>query len=101
VVDLPSIVAFQAPHDLPLGLALRGASRDMLLRCADRVSYVLRRGKVQGAIGVTIPAAIEAVSDDLCRGRFDGRNSAETGEGGLTLQALGVVFKATVRSVGA
>jgi hypothetical protein len=39
--------------------------------------------------------------DDLAGGSFDGRDSAEAGEGGLAPQSLGVVFKATISSVAA
>src|SRR5215203_863002 len=61
------------------------------LWCADRVSCAPRRGKVQCAVGVPIPAAIEPVPNYFSRRGFDGRDSAEAGERGLTLQALGVV----------
>jgi hypothetical protein len=46
---------------------------------------------VQAAIGIPLTASVESVPEDLSRGRFDGRDSAEAGERGLTLQALWVV----------
>ena len=55
------------------------------------VSHAYHADQVQGAIGIPVTTSVESVPDDLSRGRFDGRDSAEAGERGLTLQALWVV----------
>ena len=65
------------------------------------VSHAYHADQVQAAIGVPVTTSVESVPDHLSRGRFDGRDSAEAGERGLTLQALWVVFKATLSSVAA
>jgi hypothetical protein len=44
---------------------------------------------------------VETMPDNLAGGSFDGRDSAEAGEGGLAPQPLGIVFRATIKSVAA
>jgi hypothetical protein len=41
------------------------------------------------------------MAEDLAGGSLDGSDSAQSGEGSLALQPLGVVFKATIKSVAA
>jgi hypothetical protein len=56
---------------------------------------------VQRAVGLPVATSVEAMAHYLSRGGFHGRHSAETREGGLTPQPLGIVFKATLSSVAA
>ena len=90
MVDLPGYVAFETAHYLALGLALRSASRDVLPG-TPVVSHAYHADQVQAAIGIPVTASVESVPDHLSPGRFDGRDSAEAGERGLTVQALWVV----------
>jgi hypothetical protein len=46
---------------------------------------------VQRTVSVPVATAVETMPDDFARGSFDGRDSAETREGSLTSQPLGVV----------
>jgi hypothetical protein len=59
------------------------------------------REHVQRTVGVSVATTVETMPHHLAGGSFDGRDSAETREGGLTSQPLGVVFKATISSVAA
>ena len=46
---------------------------------------------VQRTVGFPVATAVEAMPDDLAGGGFDGRDSAEAGEGRLAPQPLRVV----------
>ena len=81
-------------------LPLRGASCDVLLR-ARIWSHPSQTDHVQRTVGVPVATEIEAVAHYLSRGGFRGRHSAQTREGGLAPQALGIVSKATIKSVAA
>jgi hypothetical protein len=99
-VDLPSDVALEAADDLSLTLSLRGASCDVFLR-ATISSHASQADHVQRTVGFPIATPVETMPHDLAGGGLDGRDSAEAGEGGLTPQPLGIVFKATINSVAA
>src|SRR5215208_4348591 len=99
-VGLPSYVALETADDLSFALALRGAPREVLLRA--RISaHPGQADHVQGAVGLPVATAVEAMPHDLAGGGFDGGDPAQTGEGGLAPQPLRVVFKATIKSVAA
>src|SRR5215212_8044955 len=53
------------------------------------------------AVGLPVASAVETVPHHLARGGFDGSYPAQIGEGGFAPQPLGVVFKATIKSVAA
>src|SRR5215217_7057978 len=99
-VDLPGYIAFEATDNLSSALALRGAPCDVLLR-ATISSHPSQTDHVQCSVGVPVAAAVEAVPNDLAGGSLDRRDTAEAGEGGLTPQPMGIVFKATISSVAA
>jgi len=71
VVDLACDVALEATHDFELGLSLGGAS---LRVCAGAraVAQAADSDEVQGAVGLTVTAVVEAVTDGLARGGRDG-----------------------------
>jgi hypothetical protein len=46
---------------------------------------------VQRTVGLAVPTAVETMPDNLARGSFDGRDTAEAGQGSLATQPLGVV----------
>src|SRR5215213_8679705 len=89
-VDLPGDVALEAADDLSLALAFCGAPCNVLL-CATVSSHPSQTDHVQRTVGVPVATSVEAVTHYLSRGGFHGRHSAETGEGGLTPQPLGIV----------
>ncbi len=69
--------------------------------CDDLVSSEPDRSCTAHCSSVPVATSIETMPDDLAGGSLDGRDPAEAGEGGLALQPLGVVFKATISSVAA
>src|SRR5215208_4510948 len=89
-VGLPGYVALEAADDLALALALLCAPRYVLLR-ATISSHPSQTDHVQCAVGFPVATAVEAVPHHLAGGSLDGRDSAQTGEGSLALQPLGVV----------
>src|SRR5918993_2536262 len=99
-VDLPCNVALEAADDLSLALALLCAPRDVLLG-ATISAHPSQTDHVQRTVSVPVAAAVETMPDNLASGSFDGRDPAQTGEGSLATQTLGVVFKATISSVAA
>jgi hypothetical protein len=99
-VGLPGDVALEAADDLSLALALRGAPGDVLLRTAIS-AHPSQADHVQRAVGLPVATSVETMADDLPGGGLDGSDPAEAGEGGLAPQSLGIVFKATIKSVAA
>src|SRR5215203_1130241 len=89
-VDLPGYVALEAADDLSLALALLCAPRDVLLG-ATLSAHPGQADHVQRAVGLPVATAVETVPYDLAGGGFDGGDPAQTGEGGLASQPLGVV----------
>ena len=77
-----------------------GAPCDVLLG-ATISAHPGQTDHVQRPVGFPVATAVETVADDLAGGGFDGRDPAQTSEGGLAPQPLGVVFKATISSVAA
>src|SRR5215203_3342607 len=99
-IDLPGYIALEAADDLSLALALLCAPPDVLLG-ATISAHPSQTDHVQRTVGVPVAAAVETMPDNLARGSFDGRDPAQAGEGSLTPQPLGIVFKATISSVAA
>jgi hypothetical protein len=83
-------VALDPADDLSLALALRGASRDVLLR-AQISAHPGQADHVQRAVGFPVATAVKSVPDDLAGGGFDGSDPTQTGEGSLAPQAIRVV----------
>jgi len=65
VVGLAGEVAFEAAHDFGFGAAFGGASCDVVAGALVVVDAV-DQGDVQGAVGLAVSAAVEAVALD-CR----------------------------------
>src|SRR5215207_179132 len=63
-VDFSGDVPFKTPHDLPPGLSLRGSTCDVAAGALVD-AHAHHADKVQGAIGVPVPAPVEAVTHDL------------------------------------
>src|SRR5215207_5357631 len=99
-VNLPGDVALEAANYLSLALAFRGAPYDVVLG-ATISSHPSQTDHVQRSVGVPVATSVEAMAHYLSRGGFHGRHPAQTGEGGLASQPLGIVFKATISSVAA
>src|SRR5829696_6321852 len=89
-IDLPGYVALEAADNLSLALALLCAPRDVFLR-ATISSHPSQTDHVQRTVGLPVAAAVETVAYYLSRGGFHGRDSAQTGEGGLAPQPLRIV----------
>src|SRR5215203_3806806 len=89
-VDLPGYVALETADDLSLALALRGAPRDVLLG-ATISAHPSQADHVQRTVSLPVAASVETVPHHLAGGGFDGRDPAQTGEGGLAPQPLRVV----------
>jgi hypothetical protein len=77
-----------------------GAPCDVFLR-ATISAHPSQADHVQRTVSVPVATAVEAVPHDLAGGGLDGSDPTQTGEGGLAPQPLGVVFKATIKSVAA
>ena len=77
-----------------------GAPCDVLLR-ATISAHPSQADHVQRTVGLSVATAVETVAYDLAGGGFDGSDPTQTGEGGLAPQSLGIVFKATIKSVAA
>jgi hypothetical protein len=99
-VDLPGDVALEAANDLSLALALLCAPCYVLLG-ATISAHPSQTDHVQRTVGLAVATAVETMPDDLAGGGLDGRDTAEAGQGGLATQPLGIVFKATIKSVAA
>src|ERR687897_2787836 len=89
-IDLPGYIALEAADDLWLALAFRRAPRDVLLG-ATISSHPSQTDHVQRTVSVPVAAAVEPMPDNLARGSFYGRHSAEAGEGGLAGQTPWIV----------
>src|SRR5215203_7475205 len=98
-LNLPGNVALEAADDLSLALAFCGTPCDVLLG-ATISSHSSQTDHVQRSVGLPVATAVETVAHYLPRGGFHRRHSAQTGEGGLTPQPLGIV-RATISSVAA
>jgi hypothetical protein len=69
--------------------------------CDDLASYEPDKPCTAHCSGLPVATSVEAVAHYLSRGGFHRPHSTQTGEGGLTPQPLGIVFKATLSSVAA
>jgi hypothetical protein len=87
---LASDVALQAAHDLGLGLALGEASFDVGLG-RRVVPHADQRDTPQGAVGLSVTAAVEPVAHDPTRGRFERCDAAEPSERCFAAEPFGVV----------
>ena len=92
-VDLPSdVVALETADDLSPALlpsAVRLATYSSLVRRSRRIRA--RQTMYSARLASRFATAVETVPDNLTGGSFDGRDSAETHEGSLASQPLGVV----------
>ena len=59
-----------------------GAPRDVFLRPSIS-AHPGQADHVQRTVGFPVTTEVETMSDDLAGGSFDGRDPAQTGEGGL------------------
>src|SRR5450759_226366 len=85
-VDLPGEVA----HEVGLGLALCGASREVDLGGFVPV-HARDDSSVQRRVGLAVAAAVESEARDLSGGGRDGVGAAERGEGSLAVEPVRVV----------
>src|SRR5215213_6660827 len=69
--------------------------------CADPGPSPHHADHVQGTVSVPVAASVEAMSEHLGGGGFYGRYSTKAGQGSLAPQPLGIVLKATIKSVAA
>ncbi len=67
-----------------------GAPCDVFLRALIS-AHPSQADHIQGTVGLPVATAVETVPEDLAGGGFDGSDPAQTGEGGLGPQPLGVV----------
>jgi hypothetical protein len=92
VVDLPGDVALQDAHDLSFGLALSGATRHVdlgrLVAC-----HPGHNDAPEGVVGLSVTAAVKAVTGDFARGSLERCDAAELGPRGLAAQSLRVVAR--------
>jgi len=88
-VNLPGEVALKAAHDLGLGLALCGASREVDLGGFVPV-HARDHSSVQRRVGLAVAAAVESEARDLSGGGRDGVGAAERGEGSLAVEPCGL-----------
>ena len=88
--DFAGEEAFEAADDLGFGLAFGDAPGDVGLRWLV-VLHADDHGSVERGVGVAVSAAVEPVPGGLAgRGRDRG-DSAELGESGLGVDAIGVI----------
>jgi hypothetical protein len=91
LVDLASDVAFQAAHDLALGLSFGCPSRDLVDRGLMPPSKPHHHDPVKCRVRVAVSATVQPVPGHLPGGSLDRRHPAELGKRRLRATALGVV----------
>ena len=91
LVDLASEKTFQAPDDLPFGSAVRRAACDVI-NGRLMVPHADDDGSIEGRVGVSVAASIEAVpaGGHPGRGRERTRTAARR-EGGFRTNPVGIV----------
>ena len=91
LVDLASEKTFQAPDDLPFGSAVRRAACDVI-NGRLMVPHADDDGSIEGGVGVSVAAAVEAVAAGGHPGRGrDGTRAAELREGGVRTNPVGII----------
>ena len=81
-VDLAGDVALEDADDLALGATLFHSALHVGLGLGIRRQPGDHDGP-QGAVGLSIPAAVEPVAGDLARGSLERRDPAQVGPGGF------------------
>src|SRR5215213_8996925 len=90
VVDLAGEVALDAADGLELGVALGGLAGDIGLGLGVN-AHAGDGGHVQGPVGLTVAAAVEAVALGLAGGGGQRGDPAQHREAGLAADAAGVI----------
>ena len=91
LVDLASEETFQAPDDLSLGSAVRRAACDVI-NGRLMVPHANDDGSIEGGVGVSVAASIEAVPAGGHPGRGrDRTRAAELREGGFRTNPVGII----------
>ena len=91
LVDLASEKTFQAPDDLPFGSAVRRAACDVI-NGRLMVPHADDDGSIEGGVGVSVAASIEAVPAGGHPGRGrDRTRAAELREGGFRTNPVGII----------
>ena len=91
LVDLASEKTFQAPDDLPFGSAVRRAACDVINGWL-MVPHADDDGSIEGGVGVSVAAAVEAVPAGGSPGRGrDGTRAAALREGGVRTNPVGII----------
>ena len=91
LVDLASEETFQAPDDLSLGSAVRRAACDVI-NGRLMVPHADDDGSIEGGVGVSVAASIEAVPAGGHPGRGrDRTRAAELREGGFRTNPVGII----------
>ena len=91
LVDLASEKTFQAPDDLPFGSAGRRAACDVVAGGLVE-SHADDDGSIEGGVGVSVAASIEAVPAGGPPGRGrDRTRAAELREGGVRTNPVGIL----------
>ena len=91
VVDLAGEEAFETPDDLASGPTVRGPSRDVV-EGRLVVPHADDDGAIEGRMGVSVPASIEAVpAGGDPRRSGDGTRATEFRKGGFRANPVGVI----------
>ena len=91
LVDFASEKTFQAPDDLPFGSAVRRAACDVI-NGRLMVPHADDDGSIEGGVGVSMAASIEAVPAGGHPGRGrDRTRAAELREGGFRTNPVGII----------
>ena len=91
VVDLAGEEAFETPDDLASGPTVRGPSRDVV-EGRLVVPHADDNGAIEGRIGLSVPASIEAVpAGGDPRRSGDGTRATEFRKGGFRANPVGVI----------
>src|SRR5829696_10231076 len=89
LVDLAGDIALEAADDLALGLAFGGAPGH--IAAGARITrHAHQHDAPQGVVGLTVPAAVQAVADGAARGRRQRRGATQHREGSLAPEPLGL-----------
>jgi hypothetical protein len=84
-----SQVALEAAADLAIALALLATVGHVGQRLRV-VQHAAEGDRVQGSVELAVAAPVEAVTDDLARGSFDGCHASQAGESGFVTEAAAV-----------
>lgn len=80
-VELSGDDPFEAPPDLPAGLAFLGASGDVVTRGRGE-DHATTGNRVQGLVQLSVPVSVEPVTDGVARGRGDGADPGHLQQSG-------------------